>query len=313
MIRLGVVMDPIDGVYYHKDSTLALLWEAQSRGWQLYYFEQKSLFLRNGASFGQARLLEVMRNPTQWFCFHKDVSIPLADLDVILMRKDPPVDEEYIYTTYILERAEQQGVCVINKPQALRDANEKIYASLFPQCSPPTLVSRSIKELRHFWQEHQDIVCKPLNSMGGQSIFRLQKKEANATVIFEMLTRQETRHILAQRFIPEIVQGDKRILMINGEAVPYALARIPHPEDWRGNLAAGASGKVQPLSERDQWICSQVGPELRKRGLFFAGIDVIGDFLTEINVTSPTCIREIDAATESNISARLLDCVEGQL
>lgn len=308
--KLGVVMDPIASINYEKDSTLAMLLAASMRGWQLYYFEQKDLFIRDGVAFGNAKHLSVQQNAKQWYVFNKEEQIPLADLDIILMRKDPPFNEEYIYTTYILEHAERQGVLVANRPQALRDSNEKLVATLFPQCMAPTLVTQSKDKLHAFWHEQQDIVCKPLNSMGGASVFRLRYDDVNANAIFAALTRDETCYIMAQKFIPAIKQGDKRILLIDGQPVDYALARVPQGNDWRGNLAVGAKGIVQPLTERDRWICAQVAPYLQERGLYFVGIDVIGDYLSEINVTSPTCIREIDAGANLNIAAMFLDKLE---
>lgn len=312
-LRLGVIMDPIGSIHYKKDTTLAMLWEAQARGWEIHYFELKDLFLRDGIPFGAARMLQVSHDSENWYAFKNEKVMPLAELDVILMRKDPPFNEEYIYATYLLEHAERLGVLVVNRPQSLRDANEKLFAAHFPQCSPPALVTQSKEKLFAFWQEHKDIVCKPLNSMGGASVFRLRAGDVNANVIFDTLTHNETSYIMTQRFIPEIKNGDKRILIIDGEAVPHALARVPQGNDWRGNLAVGAKGVVQPLSERDQWICQQVGPALRERGLYFVGIDVIGDYLTEINVTSPTGVREIDAGAGINISGMLLDAVERYL
>jgi glutathione synthase len=306
-IRLGIVMDPIGSIHYHKDSTLAMLWEAEKRGWEIQYLEQRDLFLRDGIVYGDAAQLHVFRDENAWFQLSAKKCLPLSDLDIILMRKDPPFNEEYIYTTQLLEYAERQGVLVVNKPQALRDANEKMFAACFPQCTPPMLVTQSIEKLHAFWQEHGDIVCKPLNNMGGAMVFRLHDKDVNANTIFDALTQQGKLYIEAQKYIPEITRGDKRILMINGEPISHALARIPSEDDWRGNLAVGATGVVQPLSERDVWICSQVGPTLRERGLYFVGLDVIGDYLTEVNVTSPTCIREIDKALGCNISAQLLD------
>jgi glutathione synthase len=312
-IQLGVVMDPISGIQPKKDSTLAMLHEANERGWKLYYFEQKDLFLRDGIPFGHAKHLSVNKQAAEWFSFTKSETIALSDLDVILMRKDPPVDETFIYTTYLLEHAERQGVLVVNKAQSLRDANEKLFATCFPQCTPPTLVTQSKSALHAFWKEHEDIVCKPLNTMGGTMVFRLQKHDVNANTIFDVLTKNGTDFTMAQRFIPEIRHGDKRILMIDGEPVPHVLARMPQGNDWRGNLAVGAKGVVQPLSARDRWICNEVGPELRKRGLYFVGLDVIGDYLTEINVTSPTGIREIDAGANINVSGMFLDCITALL
>lgn len=312
-IRLGVIMDPIASIHYQKDSTLAMLWEAQERQYELYYFEQKDLFLRDGNPYGTARRLNVFHHQTKWFQLQDAKNIPLADLDVILMRKDPPFNEQYIYTTYILEHAERLGVFVVNKPQALRDANEKFYATYFPSCCPPTLVTQSISKLREFWLEQKDIVCKPLNTMGGDSVFRLQENDVNALVVFTALTKNETTSVMAQKFIPEIKDGDKRIIMIDGNPIPYALARVPQNGDWRGNLAVGAKGKIAALTKRDLFICHEVGKSLHKNGLYFVGLDVIGDYLTEINVTSPTGIRELDEACSLNISAELMDCIERYL
>lgn len=312
-IRLGVLMDPIAAIHYEKDSTLAMLFEAESRGWELSYFEQSDLQLRDGIPLVEAAPLQVYRNASRWFSLEAKTMKRLDEFDVILMRKDPPFDQAYIYTTYILDHAVRLGVLVVNDPQALRDANEKCFTAFFPDCTPATLMTRSIPALRQFWQTHGDVVCKPLDSMGGASVFRLREGDANANVVFEMLTQGGNQYILAQQFIPAIKQGDKRILLIDGEPVPVALARVPQAGDWRGNLAAGAKGVVQPLSERDQFICAQVGPVLRERGLIFAGIDVIGDYLTEINVTSPTGIREMDAQAGLNVSAQLLDCLEKKI
>lgn len=312
-VRLGIVMDPIGSINFKKDSTFAMLWAAQARGWELFYFEQKNLSLRDGVPYANAHLLKVFRDPAKWFAFEGEKQITLGELDIILMRKDPPFNENYIYTTYLLEHAERLGVLVVNRPQSLRDANEKLFASYFPTCSPPNLVTQSIAELSAFWQLHGDIVCKPLDTMGGVSVFRIKEDDVNANVIFETLTHGGKASIMAQRFIPEINQGDKRILLIDGKAIPYALARIPQGNDWRGNLAVGAKGIIQPLTERDQFICDEIGPELRKRGLYFVGIDVIGDYLTEINVTSPTGIRQLEEGTGLNISGMLLDCLEAEL
>jgi glutathione synthase len=311
--KLGVVMDPIGSINYKKDSTLAMLLEAARRGWTIYYFEQKDLFLRDGLAFGKSKLLNVFQDQDHWFEFGAEQETPLASLNLILMRKDPPFDREYIYTTYILEQAERHGTLVANKSQSLRDANEKLFTAWFPACCPPTLVTRSHALLREFFHRHQDIICKPLDGMGGTSIFHLQPGDPNASVVFETLTGRETQYMMAQRFIPEITAGDKRILLIDGDPIPFALARIPGKGEWRGNLAAGARGVAQPLTARDRWICEQVGPVLREKGLYFVGIDVIGDFLTEINVTSPTCIRELDEQCNLNISEILFDCLEKYL
>jgi glutathione synthase len=310
-IKLGVVMDPMGSIDYKKDSTLAMLWEAEQRGWKIYYLEQKDLYVRDGVAYGNSRSLSVYRDAQHWFEFGAEKRIPLADLQVILMRQDPPFNQEYIYTTYILELAERAGVFVMNKPQALRDANEKIFTTWFPQCCAPSLVTRDMNMLRLFYAEHEDIVCKPLDAMGGSSVFHLRPNDPNAAVVFETLTQRESKTMMAQKFIPAITAGDKRILMINGEPISYALARMPAPGEWRGNIAVGARGVAQPLSDRDKWICQQVGPTLREKGLYFVGLDVIGDYLTEINVTSPTCIRELDEQCQLDIAARLMDCVEG--
>lgn len=310
-IKLGVLMDPIAGIHYKKDSTLAMLWEAERRGYEIYYFEQSDVFIRDKQVYAYSRLLKFFHNAECWYQLGEMQVLPLAELDMILMRKDPPFNLDYIYTTYLLEQAEKSGVLVINKPQSLRDANEKIFTVWFPQCIPETVVTCSIELLKAFLAEHKDIVCKPPEGMGGASIFRLREGDPNAAVAFEILTMGGVRLALAQKYIPEIVQGDKRILMINGEPVPFALVRVPAADDWRGNLAVGAQGMVQPLTERDRWICQQVGPVLREKGLLFVGLDVIGDYLTEINVTSPTGIRELDEQCGLNISGVLFDTVLG--
>lgn len=308
--KLGILMDPIESIHYKKDSTLAMLWEADKRGWIIHYFEQKDIFLRDGKVFANSRLLKVFHDSQKWYEFGKEQEIPLSELNVILMRKDPPFDIEYIYTTYLLEHAERDGVLIVNKPQSLRDANEKLFTTWFPQCTPPTLVTRSIDLLRKFSAEHKDIICKPLEAMGGASVFRLQHPDINASVVYETLTERGSRFIMAQSYIPEIKKGDKRIILIDGEPVEYALARIPAPGELRGNLVAGAKGVAQPLTDRDRWICQAVGPTLREKGLLFVGLDVIGDFLTEINVTSPTCIRELDDQCGLNIAGQLMDSIE---
>lgn len=311
-MRLGVVMDPIGSIHYKKDSTLAMLWEAASRGWEIYYFEQSDIFLMNGAVLGNSRRLSVFKDPERWFELGEQKRMALSELDVILMRKDPPFNREYIYTTYLLEQVERDGVLVINKPSGLRDANEKFFTAWFSECCPKQLISRDIRMLREFYEKEGDIVCKPLDVMGGMSVFHLRPDDPNVNVVFETLTRNGAQSVMVQQFIPEITAGDKRILIINGAPVPFALARIPGEKDWRGNLSAGAKGIAQPLSARDKKICDIVGPVLRARGLFFVGIDVIGDYLTEINVTSPTCIRELDEQCNLNISATFLDCIEQQ-
>lgn len=312
-IKLGVVMDPIASINYKKDSTLAMLLEAQQRGWEIQYIEQKNLFSRDGEVLARMQPLTVHKNPEHWYDFDDEKIAALSELDVILMRKDPPFDMEYIFTTYLLEAAEAKGVLIINKPQSLRDANEKLFISWFPHCCAHTLVARDADLIRKFLLEHKEIVLKPLGGMGGASVFRVRLHDSNVNVIIETLTANGTRFCMAQQFIPAVVAGDKRILMIDGEPIPYALARIPAADDFRGNLAAGAKGEGRPLTARDRWICQQVGPKLKEKGLVFVGLDVIGEYLTEINVTSPTCIQELDALYDLNISARLLDCIQKKL
>jgi len=312
-IRLGVVMDPIGSIHYKKDSTLAMLLAAQARHWPLYYFEPGDLYLAGNEARGIARGLRVEKDPQHWFELGPPEDIPLSQLDVILMRKDPPFDMDYIFSTYILELAEAAGVLVVNRAASLRDWNEKLAALQFPQCIGPTLVSSRHDKLREFIAEQEDTILKPLDGMGGGSIFRVRAGDPNLNVIIETLTRHQQRQIMAQRFIPEIRDGDKRILLIDGVPVAHALARIPAEGESRGNLAAGGRGVGVDLSARDRWICEQVGPQLRARGLLFVGLDVIGDYLTEINVTSPTCIRELDDIYGLDISAMLMDSIEQHL
>ncbi|MEE1924238.1 glutathione synthase [Pseudomonas sp. 148P] len=312
-VRLGIVMDPIASISYKKDSSLAMLLAAQERGWELFYLEQKDLYLGAGQARGRMRALKVFANPEKWFELDAEQDSPLAELDVILMRKDPPFDLEFVYSTYLLEQAEAEGVLVVNRPQSLRDCNEKLFATRFPQCMAPTLVSRRADILREFAATHGDVILKPLDGMGGASVFRHRPGDPNLSVILETLTQHGQQQIMAQAFLPEIKDGDKRILMIDGEPVPYCLARIPASGETRGNLAAGGRGEARPLTDRDRWIAAQVGPSLREKGLLFVGLDVIGDYLTEINVTSPTCIREIDAAYNTDIGGQLMDAIDRQL
>jgi glutathione synthase len=306
-------MDPISTIKIAKDSTFAMLLEAQRRGWDLWYMEQPDLQLLNGVPSATMRRLRVTDDPAGWFEFEEVQEGPLGELDALLMRKDPPFDMEYVYTTYLLEQAEARGCLVVNRPAALRDANEKLYTAWFPACCPPTLVARREITLRAFLAEHGDIIVKPLGGMGGASVFRVTDTDPNTGVILETLTDHGRRYAMAQKFIPEISAGDKRILVVGGEAVPYALARVPKSGETRGNLAAGGTGHGVPLSERDRWIVAQVAPRLVEAGILFAGLDVIGDYLTEINVTSPTCIRELDAIYNLNISGILMDRIEEQL
>jgi glutathione synthase len=312
-IRLGVVMDPIGAIHFHKDTTLAMLLAAQARGWELYYMEQPDLFLQDSRCYARSGRLTVRDDEKDWFSLSDSHTAPLDELDVVLMRKDPPVDLEFIYSTFLLERAEAHGVLIVNSPGAVRNANEKLYTAWFPQCGPPTRVSRDMRILKSFLAEHGDIVVKPLDGMGGRSVFRIQQDDPNLNVILETITGNGTISAMAQRYIPEITEGDKRILMINGEPFPQALARIPASGETRGNLAAGARGAGIDLSDRDLWICAQVGPALRAQGLLFVGLDIIGDYLTEINVTSPTCIRELDRLYNADIAGQLMDVIDTQL
>jgi len=311
-MKLGVVMDPIENINYVKDTTLGLLLAASERGYSLFYMQQSDLFLDDGQPKALSKTLQVHANPDHWFDLGETQTINLDDLDVILMRKDPPFDNEFIYSTYILEAAEAKGTLIVNRPQSLRDCNEKVFATQFPQCCPPVLVSRNSDILRNFHQQHGDVIFKPLDGMGGAGIFRCKANDPNLGVILETLTDFGQQQIMAQRFIPEISNGDKRILVIDGEAVPYALARVPAEGETRGNLAAGGSGIPQPLTEKDHWIVEQVAPTLKEKGLIFVGLDVIGDYLTEINVTSPTCARELDRAYDTNIGGRLMDAIEAR-
>jgi glutathione synthase len=311
--KLGIVMDPIESITPYKDSSLAMMLEAQARGWQIYYFQLDDIFLDNGIAMGRFRNLTLYEDNQRWFDYGDAGQCRLDELDTILMRKDPPFDLEYIYCTYMLEQAEENGVLIVNKPASLRDCNEKLFTRVFPQCCVDNLVSRDPDILKGFIEQYQDVIIKPLDGMGGKSIFRVQAGDLNTNAIIEAVSKDATSQSMVQRFIPEISEGDKRILLIDGVAIPYALARLPAAGENRGNIAAGATTRGQALSKRDQWLCEQVGPELRARGLLFVGIDVIGDYITEINVTSPTCIRELDRDFGINISADLFECIEQRL
>lgn len=313
MTRLGVVMDSIDAINPHKDSTLAMLLAAQARGWSLHYMAPADLWLRDGRTHARWRPLTVRDDPAGWFALGEAEEGALATLEVVLMRQDPPFDTEYLYTTHLLSLAEAEGCLVVNRPQALREANEKLATAWFPQCCAPSLVSRDQDRLRAFLAEQGDIILKPLDAMGGASIFRVRAGDLNTNVIIETLTDHGRRLAMAQRFIPEIRDGDKRILLVDGEPVPYALARVPAEGENRGNLAVGGRGVGVALSERDRWICAQVAPRLREMGLLFVGLDVIGDYLTEVNVTSPTCIRELDALYGLDIAGDLMDVIAARL
>jgi len=309
-MKLGIVMDPIESIKPWKDSSFAMLLEAQRRGWKIFYMQVDDLYMDSSISYANYHLLQLKDDNHDWFVKSTPGTCRLDDLDVILMRKDPPFDLEYIYTTYLLEQAEENGTLIINKAASLRDCNEKLYTRYFPQCCVESRISRDPRKLLEFIETHADVIVKPLDGMGGKSIFRVQSGDANTNVILETVTQSGTSQTMAQRYIPEITEGDKRILLINGEAVPYALARLPASGENRGNIAAGASTRGQPLSKRDHWLCAQIGPSLRDRGLIFVGIDVIGDYITEINVTSPTCIRELDQQFDLNISKDLFNCID---
>lgn len=312
-VKLGVVMDPIADINVKKDTTLAMLLAAQRRGWELYYMEQSDLSLDQGLARATVRRLSVEDNPESWFEVGSPQDIALSDLDVVLMRKDPPFDMDFIYSTYILEAAQREGTLVVNDPRSLRDCNEKLFATQFPQCCPPLIVAASAARLKAFHAEHGDVIFKPLDGMGGASIFRVKAGDPNLSVIIETLTDHGSQQIMAQKFLPEIVDGDKRILMVDGVPAEFGLARIPMSGETRGNLAAGGSGVAMPLTDRERWICSQVAPVLRDKGLLFVGLDVIGDYLTEINVTSPTCVRELDRAHQLDIAGDLMEAIASKL
>ncbi len=308
-LNIGILMDPIESIKPYKDSSLAMMLAAQQRNWKLYYIQQSGLYLQNGEVRVDYQLARVFDDNEHWYELEPVKTIPGAQLDAILMRIDPPFNMEYIYSTYLLELLQQSGCLVVNRPSSLRDANEKLFISQFPQCCTEMLVSRDPIKLRDFIKQQQDVILKPLDGMGGQSIFRVTPDDANLSVILETMIGQQQHTIMAQKYIPEITQGDKRILMVNGEAIPYTLARIPAEGETRGNIAAGGRGIAMPITPREQWIAEQVGPRLVEMGILFAGLDVIGDYLTEINVTSPTCIREIDAQFNTDIAGKLMDCI----
>lgn len=310
---LGIVMDPIDSIKPWKDSSFAMLLEAQNRGWSIRYMQQHDLYIKNGRCFCSYQSLSVTDNNESWYQLGKAEHCALSDMDIVLMRKDPPFDMNFIATTYLLELAEKEGCLIVNKSASLRDCNEKLFTSYFPQCCVDNIVTNNKDRMLQFISEHKDIIIKPLNGMGGESIFRIKHGDGNTNVILESVSKHYSEMVMLQVYIPEITQGDKRILLINGKPVPYALARIPQNGENRGNIAAGGEGVGQPLSKRDLWICEQLGDELKNRGLYFVGIDVIGDYLTEINVTSPTCIRELDSQFNLNISALLLDELEATI
>jgi len=312
-MKLAVLMDDIANINQKKDSSLAMMLEADRRGWEIYTFDTTDLFAEKGKIFAYASQTTVADQPDHWFDKQPNQTIELSEFDVILMRKDPPFNMDYIYATYLLEQAEKTGVLVVNKPQSLRDANEKLFALNFAHCIPSTLISTQINQIKSFIKAERTVVVKPLDGMGGNDIFKLNEGDDNIDEVLDYLTHQGTRQILVQTFLVDIAKGDKRILLINGKPIDYALARIPAKDSFKGNLAAGATGVGQPLSDRDYYLCEQIGPTLKDKGLMFVGLDVIGDYITEINVTSPTCIRELDAQFNLNIAGELFDAIERQL
>ena len=312
-MKLGVIMDPIAGIKVEKDTTLALLLAAQHREWEIHYMEMNDVYLSGNTARASARVMTVADDASDWYQFQRRTELALSDLDVVLMRKDPPFNMEYIYMTYILDHAAARGTLVVNDPAALRSVNEKAFITQFPQCIAPTLISRNGQQIHAFLEQHGQVVLKPLDGMGGASVFLVDKEDSNRNVIVETLTRNSQSFIMAQQYLAAIEQGDKRILLVDGHPLEHALARIPKSGDIRGNLAVGGTGKGIELSERDHWICEQVGPRLRALGLVFVGLDVIGDYLTEINVTSPTCVRELERIYGCDIAGRIMDCIAGKL
>ncbi|PMG66256.1 glutathione synthase [Vibrio lentus] len=310
MIKLGIVMDPISSINIKKDSSFAMMLEAQRRGYEIHYMEMDDLHLDQGVAIADTKVVELKEDPNGWYEFKSEQTIALSDLDAVLMRKDPPFDTEYIYATYILERAEENGALIVNKPQSLRDCNEKLFTAWFPELTPTTIVTRKAEKIKAFREEHGDVILKPLDGMGGASIFRVKEGDPNVSVIIETLTNHGQNYAMAQTFVPDISNGDKRILVVDGEPMPYCLARIPAKGETRGNLAAGGTGEARLLSETDWAIARAVAPALKEKGLIFVGLDVIGDKLTEINVTSPTCIREIEAAFDISVTGKLMDAIE---
>ncbi len=312
--RLLVVMDPIGSIKPAKDSTLAMLLAAQRSGFTLLYAEQKDIGLRDGVAWGRLAPLQVRDDPRSWFELGPAAMRRLGDCNAILMRKDPPFDTEYVYTTYILDRARDQGALVVNDPRGLRDMNEKVYTAWFPECCAPTLITRDMGDMAQFLREHRKVVCKPLHGMGGRSIFVLEEGDKNRNVVFETLTDYGSRYAIAQRYLPQIATaGDCRIILVDGVPVPFALKRVPSESDHRGNLAAGARAESRPLTDRDRWLCERIGPALRDAGMVFVGLDVIGDYVTEINVTSPTGIRELDKKHDLDIGGLLMSAISKRL
>lgn len=312
-VKLGVVMDPIESIKPYKDSSFAMMLAAQKKSWSVFYIQPQDIYLKDGEVFASMNQLQLFDDNDHWFDKGAPEDVKLSDLDVIIMRVDPPFNMDYIYTTYMLEYAEAQGTLVVNKPASLRDVNEKLYTGWFPEHTPKTLVSANAARHKKFLEEHKDIIVKPLDGMGGASIFRLTENDPNINVVLETMTNFNKVQIMAQKFIPEITEGDKRVLIIDGEPVPFALARIPAKGETRGNLAAGGTGVTIPLSDSDRQICAAVAPVLREKGLMFVGLDIIGNYITEINVTSPTCIRELDRDSGLDIATLLMDVIESRI
>ena len=312
-MKFGVVMDPIESIAFKKDSSLAILLKAQERGHELIYMEPNSLFLTEKGPYAKVYDVLVKDDPNDWFSLGNVRIIPLEELDLIIMRQDPPFDSSYIYNTYVLDQAETRGVKVVNKPSSLRDCNEKVFATEFPQCCTPFLVSSDDDLLREFINTHGDTVIKPLDGMGGSSIFRLKKGDSNIGVILETITNHFETKVMIQRYIKEIKDGDKRILLVDGNHFGAAISRVPAKGELRGNLAVGATAIASSLTEKDIWICEQVAPMLREKELTLVGLDVIGDYLTEINVTSPTCFREYKELCDIDVADKLLKVLEGKV
>tara|TARA_B100001250_G_scaffold197728_1_gene169707 strand:+ start:347 stop:1297 length:951 start_codon:yes stop_codon:yes gene_type:complete len=309
-MKLGIVMDPISRIDIKKDSSFAMLLAAQKRGWELFYMELKNLYMDHNKPMACMKILEVKEDLKKWYVLSEEIISDLSDLDVILMRKDPPFNLQYIYSTYMLEYAQKLGVLIINDPVSLRSVNEKFFITYFPDCIPPTRISRDTKILLNFVEQYEGAIIKPLDSMGGNGIHHITKLDNGTKDIIQSLTKNGSEYVMAQKFLPEIIDGDKRILLIDGKPVPYALARIPKENNAKGNLAQGAIAKGIELSERDKWICKKIGPKLSSMGLIFVGLDVIGDYVTEINVTSPTCIKELEKIFHIDISDQLIDTIE---
>ncbi len=312
--KLAVIMDPIESIKPHKDSSLAMMLEAQRRGWEIHYGQLHDIWLRDGEAFGRLTALQVADDHTEWFVAGNVAVTPLGDMDVILMRKDPPFDMQYVFATYVLERAEDHGALVVNGPRGLRDVNEKAFMAWLPDCVPPTLISRSLEEMRAFVAEHYKVVVKPLDLMGGRSVFVTDTEDGNRNVILETVSQGGAQYVMLQKYLSEIVEsGDKRIILIDGQPIPMALVRIPSAGDHRGNMDAGAQTEIRPLTDRDLWICEQIGPVLRDKGLLFTGIDVIGDFMTELNVTSPTGIVELTRDGDIQVAKHMFDAISSKL